>query len=50
MFVVHNNYGGMEFVDRIEETARLKEVLAEEKPSFVVVAVLSICGAEQVVH
>ena len=37
MFVVHNNYGGMEFVDRIEETARLKEVLAEEKPSFVVV-------------
>lgn len=41
MFVMHNNYNInlelMEFVDRIEESRRLNEVLNAEKPSFTVV-------------
>ena len=35
MFVQHNSVG-MEFVDRIDETARLKEALSREKSTFVV--------------
>ena len=36
MFVQHNSVG-MEFVDRIDETARLKEALSREKSTFVVI-------------
>jgi AAA+ ATPase superfamily predicted ATPase len=36
MFVVHNNYAEMNFVDRIEETKRVKQVLNAEKSTFTV--------------
>lgn len=35
MFAVHNNLL-MEFVDRIDETARLQEALSRERASLVV--------------
>ncbi len=37
MFVIHNKMLLMKFVDRIDETARLKDALARENPSLVVI-------------
>lgn len=37
MFAAHNYFRGMRFVDRIDETTRLKGVLSRENSSFVVV-------------
>ena len=37
MFVVHNNCVDMKFVDRIEETKRLRQVLSADKSTFTVV-------------
>ena len=34
---MHNKMLLMKFVDRIDETARLKDALAREKPSLVVI-------------
>lgn len=37
MFVLHNNIQAMKFVDRIEETARLKKILNRDTPTLTVV-------------